>query len=118
MIGIVNKNRIEKRRSYDSGMAVCYYGFNGWICESGLSNNYRSQGSGFKDGDTITVVVELDRGIIEWRINGTIEARTLCNFVRNRNYTFVPYIEMYEKGDICKWVSDWTNDRVHNLSFI
>ena len=64
MIGIVNRNRIEKRRSYDSGMAVCYYGFNGWICESEYSNTYRSQGYGFKDGDTVTVVTELDRGLI------------------------------------------------------
>ena len=57
MLGIVSQGRIHKRRSYDSGLAVSYYGYNGWICDSDNPKNYKSQGNGFKEGDTVTVTV-------------------------------------------------------------
>lgn len=99
-------------------MAVCYYGYNGWVCDSDNPKNYKSQSDGFKEGDTVTVAVELDRGLVEWRVNGDRSAQVFCENLRNRCFSFVPYIEMYEKSDAVKWSGDWTNDKVHRLSVI
>ena len=64
MIGVVSQYRVDERRSYDSGKAVCYYGYNGWICENSSSKSFKSQGNGFKEGNTVSIAVELDKGFI------------------------------------------------------
>ena len=91
MVGIVNQGRIDKRRSYDSGRAVCYYGYNGWVCDN-ESHTFKTQGTGFKTGDTITITTELDKGLVEWRVNGNTQGRAICEILRNRFLVFVPYL--------------------------
>lgn len=92
MIGVVPTNRLDRRRSYDSGFAVAYYGHMGWICDTDTPSEYETQGSGFKEGDTVTVNVELFKGFIEWRVNGTTQANTQTPILKDRRSTFVPYL--------------------------
>ena len=72
MIGIVNRERIGERKSYDSGQAIAYYGVDG----SKWPKNAK-EGSGFKEGDVIETVVDLQSGIVSWKVNDAIEATIL-----------------------------------------
>lgn len=59
MIGVVSRARRESKSSFDSGEAICYYGYNAWICHGRNPNDYFLRGNGFSVGETVTTMVDL-----------------------------------------------------------
>ena len=55
-------------------------------------------------GDNIRVKVNLDRGDIEWEVNGLlIRSHTSLQKLKNKDIRWVPFLQMKE-GDIIEWL--------------
>ena len=58
------------------------------------------EGAGFKQGDTIETVINLDQGKIDWKVNGTPQASMVSEYLQKVQGAVVPYLEMANVGDI------------------
>ena len=104
MIGVVSHNRLGKRSSFSSGEAYCYYGYNGWICEGRSHESYHKKGNGFRTGETVIVIVDLEKGMIEWHVENRLMASHNTDKLRKNVMKYVPYIEMHDTGDSVRWL--------------
>ena len=79
--------------------AVVYQGFNGLKYPDGVV-----EGTGFIQDDIIETVVRLSEGSVEWMVNGALKARQHKKYLMDDSTKFVPYIEVYTKGDSLEWL--------------
>ena len=81
-IGVVSKAlRKEERNSYKSGNAITYYGAGRIWFGPQLEMKFVETKNDFAEGDEVIVIVDRNRGKIEWKINekegGTVENQML-----------------------------------------
>jgi hypothetical protein len=73
-IGIVDPDQVRKERSpCYSGYAICFWGNSGRV-RYGPGKNVHETGIGFSAGDIVTTTVDLEKGLIEWSVEGMIRA--------------------------------------------
>lgn len=99
MIGVVDyQKQRQKQFSYNSNNAVCYNAKAGnkW---PGAVN----EGSGVGVGETVEVRVDRKNSTIGWYVNNEQRARHESKMLGEKNRVFVPFVEMYEVGDIIEW---------------
>jgi hypothetical protein len=64
-IGVIDQSSKYKSENYDNELRI-YYGNDGRCC-NGRKYHY-DQGIGFKMGETITVTVDVSKGVIQWEV--------------------------------------------------
>ena len=52
--------------------------------------------------DVITVDIDLRKGIVKFLANGKMIASISSGLLKNRERKFLPFIEMFDKGDVVK----------------
>lgn len=69
-IGVVDiSKQFEQRHSSYSGNAICFWGVNGRI-RYGPGDKKIEIGYSFGSNDVVTTIVNLEKGKIEWKVNG------------------------------------------------
>ena len=86
---------------------MCYYGHNGTI-NYGNNGKYKSEqiGVALKGGAELRVKVKLNKGKATFTTAGQ-QFRVHSNILCQSHREFVPYFEMYHKGDSVKWRIEW-----------
>ena len=57
-----------------------------------------------KQGDTVTVTASKKTGTIKWSIDGKEIGSHSFNRLKNKDIEWVPYVQMYGKGDKVLWM--------------
>ena len=70
MIGVIEKDQIVNKESYEKEESTSYAGY-GYKCPGNIK-----EGSGFYAGDIVETIVRLSEGSILWKVNGQIQATT------------------------------------------
>lgn len=99
---MVDKDKqINSRYSLYTGNAICYSGYDGTVSYGNSHGEYESKemGTGFREGDKVSVEVDFLKGSVKWFINNKQKAFTETGILKKRRIYFVPYIEMYNSGD-------------------
>ena len=98
LVGVVDRKVMRNAQySHTVGEAVSYYGLNGNMFPS---DEY--QGGGFKTGDVVEAVVNLEAGKVDWKVQGKHRA-SLCHNQLKADASFVPYLTIHDEGDIVEW---------------
>ena len=50
------------------------------------------------------MTVNLSASKVTWTVNGVLKATSTMDILKNKNYLFVPYIEMDNSGDSIEWL--------------
>lgn len=88
LIGIVDyAKQKDQRRSYNSGNAMCYYGYNGHMHPSG-----GGEGDGFRQGDVVEVDVSRSTNTVKYLVNGVIQAKHSHQILGDNTRVFMPYV--------------------------
>ena len=61
------------------------------------------EGAGFKAGETVETFVNLDQGAVKCKVNGVRQASMVSEYLQKAQGAVVPYLEMYNVGDIVEW---------------
>jgi hypothetical protein len=88
MIGVTIRKRIGEKSSFESGEAIAYQGNNSFIW-LGHGKKLR-QGSGFRNGDIITMTIDIKKDFIQWDVNGQPAANHKIGSYRFEKV--VPYV--------------------------
>ena len=67
--------------------------------EGEFDNKKRSFRRGFNLGDTVTVAVNMETGLVTWIVNGKELTNYTMNSVKNRSIKWVPYLDFGSTGD-------------------
>ena len=62
------------------------------------------EGKGFDQGDFVRVRTDLQKGTIQWEVNGEMEASKLMCELKDKKIQWVPFVEMKFIGDQIEWV--------------
>ena len=96
LVGIAEKQaRKNEQHSYLVKQAAAYSGRSGKKSPGDVQ-----EGAGFKVGDTVETVVNLDQGKIDWKVNGILQASMVSKYLQKAVGVVVPYITMHHTGDI------------------
>ena len=100
-IGVIDfEKQRNVRYSHDAkGNAICYIAHNGYI----YPNNIKSNGGALKVGETVSVSVNRKEGSIVWAVGDSVKHSCKCEMLSDQTRTIMPYIEMYNSGDIVEW---------------
>ena len=72
----------------------------GSIAES----KFKDEGDGFKEGDIVTIEVDLENGKIKWIVNDKQKAEIETDILKDIKRKFVPFADFYNKGDTIEWL--------------
>lgn len=87
MVGVVDyAKQKEKRHSYNSGNAICYWGYQG-----GKYPCYAKEGDGFKVGDVVEVEVNRPSCTVTYFVNGKLKATSTNSMLADSTRVFMPY---------------------------
>lgn len=65
-------------------------------------------GGGFKSGETVTMEVDMVRGVIEWQVEGEVRGRHSSGILKDKSLHLMGYLEMYDEGDSIELLSSKT----------
>ena len=65
----------------------------------GDGGKYKEGGRKYKEGDKVTVHVNLETGEVAWLINGQEGQTYKMEKIKNKSINWVPHIRMYYKGE-------------------
>ena len=102
-IGVVDSALRNKRYvSWDHAHILFYYGLGSVYGDA--KSWIKSEGSGYKAGDTVGVKANLQTGEVTWTVNGDKQATHTMAKIKDGNIRWVPYIKMYNNGDAIEWM--------------
>ena len=96
-IGVADSNLKKEGINSKIPNAIYYYG-DGGVGGDGKGTIWES-GKKIKEGNTVTVSVDLERGKIEWAINGATQFSYSMQRLKDKNINWVPYLWMTREGD-------------------
>lgn len=73
---------------------ICYYS-HGVILNQ---NQWKEGHIDMKEGETITVKVDIEKGTVSWAVDGTVLAIVENNLISDQSINWVPYFYMKEKS--------------------
>ena len=70
----------------------------------GDENMHEKMGGGFKEGEKVTVQVNMETGEVVWTVNEKKEADYKWKKLKNTSINWVPYLDMGSGGDIVEMI--------------
>ena len=64
----------------------------------------KTEGNGVKEGQTVTVRVDQEKGEIKWEVNGKTEVKYEMEGLKDKSIEWVPYLCFDNSGDECEWI--------------
>lgn len=102
MIGVTDyAKQKDQRKSWNSGNAMCYYGYDGSKTTSDIK-----EGEGFRQGDVVEVDINRTASTIKYSVNGTVKATDTHEMLADINRVFMPFVEMYNTNDTVEWLME------------
>jgi hypothetical protein len=99
IIGVVDYTR--QKDEHFSSASVNAVAWNGWShgqVEFGGGNLLETE-EGFREGDVVSMKVELEKGLITWEVEGKSSTIFYSSILQEPDRELVPFAEFYDVGD-------------------